>query len=58
MCNLAEGIREEGREEGRQEMIFEMIQDGVLSKEKAAKKLGITVDELEKELGHISLEKK
>ena len=39
-----------GREEGREESMLEMVRDGFLPIEEAAKRLGITVDEVKTKL--------
>jgi predicted transposase YdaD len=45
----AEG-REEGREEGKEENMLELVHEGLLDKTVAAKKLGITLAQLEEKL--------
>ncbi len=63
MCNLGEGIyenglsagiekgiekgREEGREEGRINMLLDIVKDGLISVADAAKKAGMSLDEFE-----------
>ncbi len=43
-------LKEEGREEGKILALFSLIQDGDLSLQKGASKLGISVPELEKRM--------
>ena len=40
--------REEGREEGKIAVLISLVQSGDLPMQKAAEKLGVTVEELEK----------
>ena len=42
--------REEGMEKGREKNMLEMVRDGFLPIEEAAKRLGITVDEVKTKL--------
>jgi predicted transposase YdaD len=44
--------RAEGREEGRLKAYIELIHDGTLTIEQAAKKLNITVEEMKKHLSN------
>lgn len=52
---LKEGLRE-GLSIGRNQMICILVRDGILEPEKAAKKLGITIEELEKLMEETELE--
>ena len=49
MCNLSQGVAEEamqkGIEQGRIHTIIELVNDGVLTIEKAAEKAGMSVEE-------------
>ena len=49
MCNLSQGIAEEamqkGIEQGRTHTLIELVNDGVLTIEKAAEKAGMSVEE-------------
>ena len=56
---LKEGLREglrEGLSIGRNQMICILVRDGILEPEKAAKKLGITIEEFEKLMEETELE--
>ena len=56
MCNLADGIEAraiargiaEGRAEGRAETLVALVRDGLLSKEEAAKRAEMSIEEFEK----------
>ncbi len=54
MCDVAERLETKGknigREEGRIEMLYELVQDGDMSIEKAASKAGISVDDFTKNM--------
>lgn len=58
MCNLSERIEEmgiqkglrTGREEGGSLMVYSLVQDGDLSAEKGASRLGVTIEELRKRM--------
>ena len=50
---MKEGMKkgiEEGMKEGREESMLEMVRDGFLPIEEAAKRLGITADEVKTKL--------
>jgi len=47
MCNLADGVKAEGRAEGRAEALASLVNDGLLSKEEAAKRSGLSMEEFE-----------
>ena len=44
--------REEGRAEGKENTILELVRDGLLSIEEAAKRLGVDVEELKEKLNN------
>ena len=56
MCNLSQGVRDEGREEGRKEgisigeigMLVQLVRDGDLKPERAAEKAKMTAEEFKK----------
>ena len=49
MCNLSQGVAEEamqkGLQQGRTHILIELVNDGVLTKEKAAEKASMSVEE-------------
>ena len=47
MCNLADGVKAEGRAEGRAEALASLVNDGLLSKEEAVKRSGLSMEEFE-----------
>ncbi len=45
MCNLSQGVAEEAMQQGRTHILIELVNDGVLTIEKAAEKAGMSVEE-------------
>ena len=50
MCKAIEDIKNDGRFEGKSETLYELTQDGIITKEIAANKLNITVKKFEKDM--------
>ncbi len=44
MCNLSQGVAEEAMQQGRTHILIELVNDGVLTIEKAAEKAGMSVE--------------
>ena len=45
MCNLSQGVAEEAMQQGRTHILIELVNDGVLTIEKAAEKASMSVEE-------------
>ena len=45
MCNLSQGVAEEAMQQGRIHTLIELVNDGVLTIEKAAEKARMSVEE-------------
>ena len=46
MCKAVMDIKQEGREEGKLEVLASLVKDGLLEVEEAAKRAGISVEEM------------
>ncbi len=45
MCNLSQGVAEKAMQQGRTHILIELVNDGVLTIEKAAEKASMSVEE-------------